>query len=49
MSLIHPCQLRAANSLDDLVEQQRLARNLVGRPTEWIPWNYRETIKRAQA
>jgi hypothetical protein len=49
MSLIHPRQLRAAISLDYLLEQQRLARNLAGRPAEWLPCNYPETIKRAQA
>ena len=49
MSLIHPRQLRAANSLDNLVEQQRLARNLSARPTEWVPYKYPETFKRAPA
>jgi hypothetical protein len=49
MSLIHPRQLPAANSLHYLVEQQRLARNLAHRPKEWLPCNYSETIKRAQA
>ena len=38
MSLIHPCQLSAANSLDYLIEQKRLARNLAARPPEWVPW-----------
>ncbi len=49
MSLIHPCQLCAANPLDYLVEQQGLARNLAARPMEWVHCNYSETIKRAQA
>jgi hypothetical protein len=48
MSPIHPRQLRAANSLDYLVEQHHLARNLASRPTEWVHCNYSETIKRAQ-
>jgi hypothetical protein len=48
MSLIHHRQLRAANSLDYLVEQQRLAQHLAPRPAEWVPWSYRETIKRAK-
>jgi hypothetical protein len=38
MSLIHPCQLSAANSLDYLVERQRHARNLAARSTEWMSW-----------
>ena len=48
MSLIHPSPLSAANSLDYLLEQKRLERNLAARPPEWVPWNYRETIKRAR-
>ena len=48
MSLIHPYQLCAANSFDYLVEQQRHARNPAARPTEWMPWNYCETSKRAK-
>ena len=48
MSLIPPCQLCAANSLDYLIGQQRLARHLAGGPAERVPWNYRETIKGAK-
>lgn len=47
MSLIHTCQLRAANSFDYLVQLQRHARELVARPSEWMPWNYRETLERS--
>ena len=47
MSLIYPCQLRAPNSLDDLVEP-RLAQNLAARLAERVPFNYPETIKRVQ-
>jgi transposase len=46
MSLIHTCQLCGANSFDYLVELQRHARDLAARPTEWMPWNYRETLAR---
>jgi len=46
MSLIHTCQLCDANSFDYLVELQRHARELAGRPAEWMPWNYRETLAR---
>jgi hypothetical protein len=46
--LIHPCQLSAANSLEYLVEQQRHARNLAARSTEWMSWNHRETIERVR-
>jgi transposase len=44
MSLIHTCQLCGTNSFDYLVELQRHARELAARPTEWMPWNYRETL-----
>ena len=46
MSLIHTCQLCGANSFDYLVELQRHAQELAARPTEWMPWNYRETLER---
>jgi len=46
MSLIHTCQLCGANSFDYLVELQRHAKELAACPTEWMPWNYRETLAR---
>ncbi len=46
MSLIHTCQLCNANSFDYLIELQRHAQELAARPTEWMPWNYRETLAR---
>lgn len=48
MSLIHTCQLCRANSFDYLTELQRHARELTERPAEWMPWNYRETLARAE-
>lgn len=47
MSLIHTCQLCDASSFDYLTELQRHARELVTRPAEWMPWNYRQTLARA--
>ena len=44
MRPIHTCQLCGANSFDYLVELQRRARELVARPAEWMPWNYRDTL-----
>ncbi len=44
MSLIHTCQLCGANSFDYLTQLQRHARELVAKPAEWMPWNYRETL-----
>ena len=46
MSLIHTCQLNAANSFQYLIELQRHAPQLAANPSEWMPWNYRETLER---
>ena len=41
MSLIHTCELNAANPFDYLTELQRHAEQLKQKPSEWMPWNYR--------
>ena len=46
MSLIHTCQLCGANSFDYLIEVQRHAQELAACPSEWMPWNYRDTLMR---
>jgi transposase len=46
MSLIHTCQLCGANSFDYLTELQRHAQKMATSPTEWMPWNYRQTLDR---
>jgi hypothetical protein len=46
MSLIHTCQLNDANPFDYLTELQRHAAELKQKPSEWMPWNYRETLAR---
>jgi hypothetical protein len=46
MSLIHTCQLCGANSFDYLSELQRHAEELASQPTQWMPWNYRQTLQR---
>jgi hypothetical protein len=46
MSLIHTCELNGANPFDYLTELQRHAAKLKQTPTEWMPWNYRETLTR---
>jgi len=48
MTLIHTCQLCGANSFDYLIETQRHAQELVARPADWMPWNYRETLARVE-
>ena len=49
MSLIHTCELNDANPFDYLTELQRHAGELKQDPTEWLPWNYRETLVRADS
>jgi len=46
MSLIHTCELNGANSFDYLTELQRHATELKRNPSEWMPWNYRQTLTR---
>jgi hypothetical protein len=48
MSLIHTCELNGANSFDYLTELQRHAEELQRTPSEWMPWNYRETLARLE-
>src|SRR5258708_2546083 len=44
MSLIHSCQLAGANSFEYLTELQRHVPELIARPAEWMPWNFREKL-----
>jgi transposase len=46
MSLIHTCELNGANPFDYLTELQRHSDELKRNPSEWMPWNYRETLAR---
>jgi transposase len=46
MSLIHTCELNGANPFDYLTELLRHAVELKQRPSEWMPWNYREALAR---
>jgi hypothetical protein len=46
MSLIHTCELNGANPFDYLTELQRHAEELKQKPSDWMPWNYRETLAR---
>ncbi len=46
MSLIHTCELNGANPFHYLSELQRHAKELKQTPSEWMPWNYRETLAR---
>ena len=46
MSLIHTCELNNANPFDYLTELQKHSEELKQKPSEWMPWNYRETLAR---
>ncbi len=46
MSLIHTCELNGVNPFDYLIELQRHAGELKRVPSEWMPWNYRDTLAR---
>jgi len=46
MSLIHTCELNGANPFDYLTELQRHGEELKRQPSEWMPWNYRDTLAR---
>jgi len=46
MSLIHTCELNGANPFDYLTELLRHAEELKQSPSEWMPWNYRDTLAR---
>jgi transposase len=46
MSLIHTCELNGVNPFDYLTELQRHVVELKRNPSEWMPWNYRETLAR---
>ena len=47
MSLIHTVELCGANPFDCLTELQRHAGELARAPSQWMPWNCRETLERA--
>jgi transposase len=47
MSLIHTCELNGANPFLYLMGLQRHARQVAASPSQWMPWNYRETLERS--
>jgi transposase len=49
MSLIYTCQFCDANPFDYLTELQRHRRELFRNPSDWMPWNYRNTLERSSA
>jgi transposase len=49
MSLIHTCELNGVNAFDYLTELLRHFEDLKQNPSEWMPWNYRDTLARLAA
>ena len=47
MSLIHTSELNSVNPFDCLTELLRHAGVLKQKPSEWMPWTYRETLARS--
>jgi len=46
MSLIYTCELAGVDPFHYLTELQRHAEALAANPSEWMPWNYKETLAR---
>jgi transposase len=44
MSLIHTCELAGANAFDYLTRLQQHDDVMRKNPSDWMPWNYRETL-----
>ena len=45
MSLIHTCELNGVNAFDYLTELQRHTEDLVAKPADWMPRNYRVALE----
>ncbi len=48
MSLIHTCAFCDANPFDYLTELDRHADQVASHPSDWMPWNYRQTLAAAE-
>lgn len=46
MSLIYTCELNGVDPFDYLNQLQEHATDLAANPADWMPWTYRETLKR---
>lgn len=49
MSLIHTAELSGANTFDYLCALQRHVERVKDDPGQWMPWNYRQTVKHITA
>jgi hypothetical protein len=48
MSLIATAKLAKADPFDYLTQLQRHAEQVAAKPSEWMPWNYREALDPAR-
>ena len=44
MSLIHTCELNGINPFDYLMALEQHAERVTKAPSDWFPWNYRQTL-----
>lgn len=49
MSLIHTCELNTINPFNYLTEVQKHSNVVASCPTDWMPWNYQETLEKSKA
>jgi hypothetical protein len=47
MSLIHTCELNGINPFDYLMALEQHAEQVTKAPSDWFPWNYRQTLTAA--
>ncbi len=44
MSLVHTAELVGANPFDYLTQLQKHAQEAKNNPSQWMPWNYLESV-----
>ena len=49
MSLIHTCELNEINPFDYLMALEHHAEAVTKAPSDWFPWNYRQTLAAASS
>jgi len=49
LSLIHTCELNGVNAFDYLTQLQKHSAEASRDPEQWLPWNYRETLRRPES
>jgi transposase len=45
MSVIHTCRLNALNPIEYLAALREHADQMLQNPSQWLPWNYRQTLQ----